>query len=58
MDFIGVLEKALGKEVKKEFLSMQPGDVSYTWANEDVVVEQFHCKPDTFVDTGVANFAA
>ncbi len=58
MDYIGALEKSLGKEAKKEFLPMQPGDVPATWANVDDLVEQFDYKPNTSVALGVAKFAA
>ena len=33
MDFISILEKAIGTEAKKEFLPMQPGDVYQTYAD-------------------------
>lgn len=58
MDYIGALEKGLGKEAKKEFLPMQPGDVPDTWANVDDLVNQFGYKPNTAVEQGVANFVA
>jgi UDP-glucuronate 4-epimerase len=58
MDYIGALENALGKEAKKEFLPIQPGDVPDTWANVDDLVEQFDYKPSMSVEQGVANFAA
>jgi UDP-glucuronate 4-epimerase len=58
MDYIGILEKALGKEAKKEFLPMQPGDVPDTWANVDDLVEQFDYQPSTTVGQGVENFAS
>jgi UDP-glucuronate 4-epimerase len=58
MDYIGALEKSLGKEAKKEFLPIQPGDVPDTWANVDNLVEQFDYKPNTSVKQGVANFTA
>ena len=57
MDYIGALEKALGKEAKKEFLPIQPGDVPDTWANVDDLVEQFDYQPSMSVEDGVANFA-
>jgi len=57
MDYIGALEKALGKEAKKEFLTIQPGDVPDTWANVVDLVEQFDYQPSMSVDEGVANFA-
>lgn len=57
IDYIGALEKALGKDANKEFLPIQPGDVPDTWANVDNLVEQFAYKPNTSVEQGVANFA-
>lgn len=56
MDYISLLEKALGKEAKKNFLPMQPGDVPDTWANVDDLVEQFGYKPNTSVEDGLASF--
>jgi len=32
-DFIKAIENSLGKKAKKEFLTMQPGDVPRTWAD-------------------------
>lgn len=58
MDYIGVLEKALGIEANKKFMPMQPGDVPDTWANVDELVEQFDYQPKTSVEDGIANFAA
>jgi UDP-glucuronate 4-epimerase len=57
MDYIGALENALGKEAKKEFLPIQPGDVPDTWANVDDLNEQFDYQPSMSVEQGVANFA-
>ena len=57
MDYIGALEKALGKEANKEFLPIQQGDVPDTWANVDDLVEQFDYQPSMSVEEGVANFA-
>jgi UDP-glucuronate 4-epimerase len=58
MDFIGAIEKALGKKAEIELLPLQPGDVPDTYANVTDLVEQFHYKPATPVDQGVANFIA
>ena len=33
MDFIKALELNIGKEAKKDYLPMQPGDVPQTWAD-------------------------
>ena len=56
MDFIGALEKALGKKAEINLLPLQPGDVPDTYASMDDLVEQFDYKPATQVDDGVARF--
>ena len=58
MDYIGALEKALGKKAEMELLPLQAGDVPDTCANVDDLVEQFHYKPATSVDEGIAHFVA
>ena len=57
MDYITVLEKSLGKEAKKEFLPMQPGDVYQTYADITDLVNDFHFKPDTTIEKGLGKFA-
>ncbi len=57
MDFIDALETSLGKEAKKEFLPMQPGDVEQTHADITDLIENFDYKPCTSVKKGVKNFA-
>jgi len=57
MDYISALEDALGKEAKKEFLPIQPGDVPDTYADVTDLVKEFDYKPNTSVLDGVANFA-
>jgi UDP-glucuronate 4-epimerase len=56
MEFIGAIEKALGKKAKKNFLAMQPGDVPATWADVNDLVEDFGYKPAMSVEQGVKNF--
>jgi UDP-glucuronate 4-epimerase len=58
MDYIAALEEALGKKAEMEMLPLQPGDVPDTYANTTDLVEQFHYKPATPVEQGVANFVA
>jgi len=57
MDYIIALEEALGKEAKKEFLPIQPGDVPDTYADVTDLIEEFDYKPNTSVEEGVTNFA-
>jgi len=56
MHFIACLEKALGREAKKNFLPMQPGDVPNTFANVDDLVADVGFKPATPIEEGVARF--
>jgi len=57
MDYISALEEALGKEAKKEFLPIQPGDVPDTYADVTNLVKEFDYKPNISVKDGIANFA-
>ncbi|MFW9970580.1 MAG: NAD-dependent epimerase [Candidatus Odinarchaeota archaeon] len=56
MDFITAIEKALGKEAKKDFMPMQAGDVPATWANVDDLIEDLDYRPNTPVEEGVRRF--
>ena len=56
MDFVGFLEKKLGKEAKKEFLPMQPGDVYQTYADVSELEKDFGFKPCTPLEEGVGKF--
>lgn len=57
MEYIQALEIALGKEAKKEFLPIQPGDVPNTWANVENLIDEFGYSPNTSVEFGVRQFA-
>ena len=56
MDYIGALEKTLGKKAEMNLLPLQPGDVPDTYANVDDLVEQFDYSPATPFEVGVARF--
>ncbi len=56
MDFIAAIEKSLGKEAKKNFLPMQPGDVPATSADVSALMHDVGFKPDTPVELGVDEF--
>ena len=58
MEYIAALEKALGKRAKMDMLPLQPGDLPDTYADVSALVEQFHYKPSTTINQGVANFVA
>lgn len=56
MHLIGTLEKCLGVEAQKELLSMQPGDVTATYANIDDLVRDVGFRPDTPIESGIEAF--
>ncbi len=57
MDYISTLEKCLGREAKKEFLPMQPGDVYQTYADVSDLIRDFDFKPSTSIEEGLSKFA-
>lgn len=58
LDYIGAIEKALGKEAQKEMLPMQPGDVPATYADIDDLIRDVGFKPATPIATGIEKFIA
>ncbi|NLX90391.1 MAG: NAD-dependent epimerase [Firmicutes bacterium] len=56
--FIEVLERALGREAKKELLPMQPGDVLETYADIDDLALETGFKPGTSIEEGIGKFVA
>ena len=56
MAFIATIEKVLGKEAKKEFLDLQPGDVPATYADVDDLIKDVGFKPNTPIETGIKRF--
>ncbi|MBS3774591.1 MAG: NAD-dependent epimerase [Bacteroidales bacterium] len=56
MDFIRAIEKETGREAKKNFMPMQPGDVYKTWADVNDLIEDFGYRPRTDIREGVKRF--
>lgn len=56
MYFVETLEKCLGKEAKKEYLPMQPGDVYQTYADVSDLMRDFDFKPSTSLADGLGSF--
>ncbi len=56
MDYIGAIEKACGKEGKKEFLPMQAGDVVATSADITKARKALGYDPKTRISEGVPKF--
>jgi UDP-glucuronate 4-epimerase len=57
-DFIGAIEKALGKTAERNLLPMQPGDVAATYANIEDLIDAVDYRPQTPVQVGIDNFVA
>ncbi len=53
--FIEAIENSFGIKAKKEFLPMQAGDVSQTWADIHEIKKQGY-KSDTSIEEGVSKF--
>jgi UDP-glucuronate 4-epimerase len=58
MDFIALIEKAIGKEAVKEMLPMQPGEVYETYADTSSLSNDTGYKPSTPLNEGVQKFLA
>ena len=56
MDYIGAIEKALGKKAEKNLLPLQPGDVPDTWADTQALANDVGYQPSTPIEVGVNNF--
>lgn len=55
-EFIDAIENATGREARKEFLPMQPGDVKRTWAGMKEFEKEFGKLAHTGVHEGVRRF--
>ena len=58
MEFIETIEKVLGKEAKKEFMDLQPGDVPATYADIDDLINDVGFKPATPLEKGIKSFVS
>lgn len=56
MEFIDALEKHLGIVAKKNYMEMQPGDVTVTYADVQDLINDFDFKPSTTVNDGIREF--
>jgi UDP-glucuronate 4-epimerase len=56
MDFISEMEQTFGKEVQKEFLPMQPGDVYQTNADTHRLETEMGYKPHVSLHEGIEAF--
>jgi UDP-glucuronate 4-epimerase len=58
LDFIGTIEKAVGKPAKKNLLPMQPGDVVETYADVSELKAATGFEPKTPLDEGIKRLVA
>ena len=58
LHFIGLIEKNLGMEARKNLLPMQPGDVPDTFSDVSALIREVGYKPDTPIELGVQRFVA
>jgi UDP-glucuronate 4-epimerase len=56
LEFIGAIEKALGRTAVKNLLPMQDGDVPATYADVGALKEWVGFVPSTSIDAGIARF--
>jgi len=56
LDFIAVLERAIGRTAKKEMVGMQPGDVEATYADIETARRDLNFEPKTPIAIGLPRF--
>jgi UDP-glucuronate 4-epimerase len=56
LDFIAVLERALGRAARKELLPLQPGDVPESFADIEASRRDLGFEPKTTIEIGLARF--
>jgi UDP-glucuronate 4-epimerase len=58
MRFIKIIEKTIGQKAVKNMLPMQAGDVPFTFAEIDDLINDVGFKPETTVEEGIRKFVA
>jgi UDP-glucuronate 4-epimerase len=56
LDFIAVLERALGRVAEKELMPLQPGDVPESFADIEASRRDLGFEPKTAIEVGLARF--
>ncbi|MDC1482764.1 hypothetical protein N8092_00830 [Pelagibacteraceae bacterium] len=56
LDFVEAIENYLGKKAIRNYMPMQKGDVSATWANTDLLKKLTGYAPKTDIKVGVKKF--
>ena len=58
LDFVDAIEECLGCRAKRNYMTMQMGDVHATWANADLLRRLTGYAPKTAVKDGIAEFVS
>lgn len=58
MDFVRAVEKAADKKAIYNYLPMQAGDVSQTWADTQALYEATGCRPTVKIEEGCERFVS
>lgn len=58
LEIMRLLEKAIGREAKRELLPMQPGDVPATYADVDDLMREVGFRPETPIAEGIDRFVS
>lgn len=53
---IELLEEGMGKTAKKNYMTIQPGDVEETYANVDALIKDVGFSPSTTIESGIERF--
>jgi len=56
LDFIGIIERELGRTARKELLPLQPGDVPESFADIEASRRDLGFEPKTTIEVGLARF--
>jgi len=56
MEFIQIIERTLGKIAKKDYMPIQDGDVTSTFADTNDLINDFDYKPNTNLSDGIDKF--
>ena len=58
MSYIEAIERALNIKAKLKMMPMQPGDVSYTYADTEALFDYIGFKPRTSIEDGISSFVS
>jgi len=58
LDYIAVIEDAVGRKAELEMLPAQPGDVEETYADVEALKDAVGFEPSTPIEVGVKRFVA